>query len=120
MKKSEILKAVKKKMKNPYAYCYICNNIKRECDIECEDLDRPFYNIKKENGRLLVNWIEDSIKSDPDDFAQAENKGVAAWLFNNDFIDYFQYDNQANDKDIKEYRQLWLKDMIVYWKSQGE
>ena len=117
MKKSEILKAVKKHMKeNPFSVCYICNNIKKECDLIDEDLDRPFDDLKQENGRILINWIEDSISSAPN----FDVSGVAAWLFNNNFIDNLQYKNQANDPEITEYRQLWLKDMIAYWKSQDD
>jgi len=116
MKKSDILKAVKKEMKNTFVLCYICNNIKKECSLIMEELDKPFDDLKQENGRLLINWIEDSIKSAP----ESEKSGVAAWLHDNGHIDDLQYKNQDNDKDIKEYRQLWLKDMIAYWKSQGE
>ena len=117
MKKSEILKAVKKDMKeNTFALCYICNNIKGECALIGEELDKPFDDPKQENGRLLINYIEDSIKSAP----ESERFGVAAWLYDNGYIDDLQYKNQAIDKDVAEYRQLWLKDMISYWKSQGD
>ena len=117
MKKSEILKAVKKHMKeNPFSVCYICNNIKKECDLIGEELDEHFKDLKQENGRVLINWIEDSIKS----ASESERFGVAAWLFYNNFIDDLQYKNQDIDPEITEYRQLWLNDMIDYWKSQDD
>jgi hypothetical protein len=117
MKKSEILKAVKKEMKeNTFALCYICNNIKNECDLIGEELDEPFNDLKQENGRILINWIEDSIKTSP----ESEKFGVAAWLYDNGFIDDLQYKNQVDDKDVSEYRLLWLNDMIAYWESQGD
>jgi hypothetical protein len=117
MKKSEILKAVQWKRSNDaFSNCYICNNIKTECSLIGEELDKPFDDLKQENGRILINWIEDSIKSAP----ESEKFGVAAWLHDNGHIDDLQYKNQANDKDVAEYRHFWLKDMISYWESQGD
>jgi hypothetical protein len=110
MKKSDILDAVYLEMVNNWSESmYICNTMKTM--YTRGDLGDDSTPVEQ-----LLQWIDKSISK----CEHASARGVAAWLFKQGHITAADMMVQLGNREIKQYRMLWLKDMAAYWKSKGQ
>lgn len=104
MKKSNILKKAYNIIEQDTNINFVCWAI--------DDAVMSAYRSENQ-GKILIKWIEKHIKSKNSGY-----EGVLSWLKYKRCV--HPYVTNYNNKELREYRLLWIKDMIAYWKHQGD
>jgi hypothetical protein len=119
MKKSKLLQEA---LDHPSSV-FICNSLKYIVGLSYTEEINATDMAGRDRQRTalqLIHWIQDSLVVREENKIHVQDRGVAGWLLDQGLIEYESLAEQWDNPEICEYRRLWLKDMIAYWKGQGD